>query len=117
MAREIFSTIGHNSSRAGRMYAIIFDLDTNVLGQIYPGPNSNNAYADIRSFLTRRGFEWVQGSGYFGDSTIDAVKCVHVVMQLSKKYPWFKSSVRDLRMLRIEENNDLMVVLNDDEED
>jgi virulence-associated protein VapD len=33
---------------------------------------------------------------------------------LSAKYPWFKPSVRDIRMLRIEENNDLLIALDDD---
>jgi virulence-associated protein VapD len=27
---------------------------------------------------------------------------------LAKRYPWFAPSVRDIRMLRIEENNNLM---------
>ncbi|MDB5547968.1 MAG: hypothetical protein JWP21_1415, partial [Tardiphaga sp.] len=31
-------------------------------------------------------------------------------------YPWFTPSVRDLRMLRIEENNDLKTALLDDED-
>ncbi|MBV8192783.1 MAG: virulence factor [Alphaproteobacteria bacterium] len=99
------------------MYAITFDLDTNALQQVYPNQSSNNAYADIRNYLTSRGFEWKQGSVYFGDETIDAVRCVRVVERLSRKYPWFKSAVRDIRMLRIEENNDLMPALQDDDED
>jgi virulence-associated protein VapD len=96
------------------MYAIIFDLDTAALQQTYPTPSWNNAYADIRGYLTARGFEWVQGSGYFGDETIDAVKCVLTVQRLSRKFPWFKASVRDIRMLRIEENNDLLPTIIDE---
>jgi hypothetical protein len=30
---------------------------------------------------------------------------------MAKKYPWFTPSVRDIRMLRIEENNDLKAAL------
>lgn len=99
------------------MYAIVFDLDTQVLEQLYPNASYNNAYTDIRKYLAARGFEWRQGSTYFGDDTIDAVKCVRVVQKLAKKYAWFTPAVRDIRMLRIEENNDLKVALDDGDED
>ena len=100
------------------MYAIVFDLDQETLQQLYHGNNNaNNAYADIRRFLTARGFEWKQGSTYFGDDTIDAVRCVRIVQRLAAKYDWFAPAVKDIRMLRIEENNDLQVALADDEDD
>lgn len=99
------------------MYAIVFDFDTGLLEQLYPNDSRRNAYNDVRSYLTSRGFEWQQGSTYFGDETIDAVRCVRVVQRLAKKYPWFKSAVRDIRMLRIEENNDLRFAILDDDED
>jgi virulence-associated protein VapD len=108
--------IGHNSGRAGRMYAIVFDFDTQTLEQLYPGPSWRNAYTDVRTYLTSRGFEWKQGSTYFGDATVDAVRCVRVVQRLSDKYSWFKASVRDIRMLRIEENNDLLIALSDEDD-
>ena len=99
------------------MYAIIFDLDTDTLKQIYPNTSWNDAYSDVRTYLTSRGFEWVQGSGYFGDDSVDAVRCVRVVQRLAKRFPWFTASVRDIRMLRIEENNDLMTALVDQDDD
>jgi virulence-associated protein VapD len=89
------------------MYAIVFDLDTSILQQSYHNPNWNNAYADIRRALEQQGFEWKQGSTYFGDDSVDAVKCVLAVQDLASRYAWFSPSVRDIRMLRIEENNDL----------
>jgi virulence-associated protein VapD len=91
---------------ASRMYAIIFDLDQETLKQTYGSTSHNNAYADIKKFLTNKGFEWQQGSAYFGKD-IDAVKCVLAAQQLSQTFPWFAASVSDIRMLRIEENNDL----------
>ncbi len=105
--------IGHNSGGNKSVYAIIFDLDTDKLQQLYPNKSWQNAYTDIRNFLTSRGFEWVQGSGYFGDDTVDAVKTVTAVQKLGRKYPWFIPSTRDIRMLRIEENNDLLPALID----
>jgi virulence-associated protein VapD len=99
------------------MYAIVFDLDQETLQRLYHGNSANNAYADIRRFLTTRGFEWKQGSTYFGNETIDAVRCVRIVQRLAAKYDWFTPAVKDIRMLRIEENNDLMVALADDDDD
>jgi virulence-associated protein VapD len=98
------------------MYAIVFDFDTETLEQLYPNASWRNAYTDVRSYLTQRGFEWKQGITYFGDDTVDAVRCVRIVQRLSAKYPWFKPAVRDIRMLRIEENNDLLVALDDDDD-
>lgn len=102
--------IGHNSQSKVKptMYAIAFDLDTSVLQDAYHAPSWNNAYSDIRKALEPHGFERQQGSVYFGDDTVDAVKCVLAVMELSSKFDWFEPCVKDIRMLRIEDNNDLM---------
>ena len=99
--------MGHNSRRTGAMYAITFDLDTATLEQSYAGTSWRNAYADIRNALRSHGFDWQQGSVYFGDDTVNAVTCVLATQDLTRRFPWFRPSVRDMRMLRIEENNDL----------
>ena len=92
-------------------YAIAFDLDTETLKQSYPNASWNNAYGDIRKVLEPLGFYWQQGSVYFGGDQINAVKCVLAAQQLSNTFAWFKASVRDIRMLRIEEMNDLLPAL------
>jgi virulence-associated protein VapD len=103
--------IGHNSQRIASPpvgYAITFDLDTKVLDTSYPHPSWQNAYADIGEFLRKRGFARQQGSVCFGDETIDVVRCQMTVQQLTLEFDWFAPSMRDIRMLRTEENNDLM---------
>jgi virulence-associated protein VapD len=91
-----------------RMYAITFDMDTEALQQAYPGDSWRSAYVEIRRILIEEGFDWQQGSVYFGNpNRIDAVKCVIAAQRLARELPWFGESVRDVRMLRIEENNDL----------
>ena len=90
------------------MYAVVFDLDTSCLGDNYKTPSFNNAYLDIRKFMESKGFKWMQGSVYFGDENIDSVKCMLAVQELAKSYDWFAVCIKDIRMLRIEENNDLM---------
>ena len=97
--------------REGVVYAIAFDLDTAQLPKAYPTPSYKNAYGDIRKVLEPFGFNWQQGSVYFGDEEMNAVKCVLAVQAVSNAYPWFKSCVRDIRMLRIEELNDLAPAL------
>ncbi len=103
--------IGHNRRqqprRAPVMYAISFDLDTKVLQPSYPSPSWQNAHHDIGRFLRERGFDHQQGSAYFGDETVDVVRCQLTVQELTLEFEWFAPSVRDIRMLRIEENNDL----------
>ncbi|MGL5095527.1 MAG: virulence factor [Planctomycetia bacterium] len=89
------------------MYAIAFDMDIESLRQHYGDPY-NGAYLDIRRVLERHGFRWQQGSTYFGGDGVNAVTCVMAAMDLSRLLPWFAPSVRDIRMLRIEEFNDLM---------
>lgn len=99
--------MGHNRPRSGRMYAITFDLDTQTLEASYGGPSWRNAYTDICNALRKHGFDWQQSSVYFGDETVNAITCVLAAQDLTRKFPWFRASVRDMRMLRIEENNDL----------
>ncbi len=92
-------------------YAIVFDLDTNILQKIYPTAYTN-AYGDIRKILENYGFDWLQGSTYFGNETVDAVTCVLAIQDVAARFDWFSTAVRDVRMLRIEENNDLMPAVN-----
>ena len=93
--------------KEGVVYAISFDMDIDSLRTHYGDPY-NNAYAEIRRVLQRHGFEWQQGSVYFGGEGINAVTCVLAAIELARVLPWFAASVRDIRMLRIEEFNDLM---------
>lgn len=100
--------IGHNSTRSTSVYAIAFDLDTNVLKESYHNDSWQNAYTDVKRALEAHGFERMQGSVYFGGDRVDAVTCVLAVQQLTSEFDWFGPAVKDIRMLRIEDNNDLM---------
>ena len=91
-----------------RVYAIAFDMDTDTLQRSYPGAPWTNAYSEIKKVLDRHGFTRQQGSVYFGGASVNAVTCVLAAFDLAKSLPWFAISVRDIRMLRIEEMNDLL---------
>jgi virulence-associated protein VapD len=98
------------------MYAIAFDMDIESLRSNYGDPY-NNAYLEIRKVLQKHGFTWQQGSVYFGGDEINAVTCVLAALDLSRQLPWFAGSVRDIRMLRIEELNDLMPAVQQGQEE
>jgi virulence-associated protein VapD len=96
--------------REGVVYAIAFDMDIEQL-RVHYGDPYNNAYVEIRRVLEGQGFLWQQGSVYFGGSAVTAASVMVAVIELTARLPWFAASVRDIRMLRIEELNDLMPVV------
>lgn len=108
--------------KANRVYAIAFDLD-GATAEKYCGPNwRGTCYAKIANVFAEFGFGRVQGSVYFGDEKSDAVRCVMAVQAADRKFAWFGPTVRDLRMLRVDEDNDLLPALSnrlrfDDEDD
>lgn len=109
MSKILNVGVGHNRPRpVGVMYAITFDLNAKMLEASYESSSWQNAYADVGRFLRQHGFDLQQGSVYFGDETVDVVRCQLAVQQLTAEFDWFAPSVTDIRMLRIEENNDLM---------
>lgn len=93
------------------MYAIAFDLDCKVAEQLC-GPNyRGTCYEKIERILSEHGFARQQGSLFFGDEDSNAVTCVKAAQDLDDRLPWFGRVVSDLRMLRIDEDNDLMPAL------
>jgi virulence-associated protein VapD len=96
--------------KEGVVYAIAFDMDIDQL-RIHYGDPYNNAYLEIRRVLESHSFSWQQGSVYFGDASVTAATVMVAVVDLTNLLPWFAACVRDIRMLRIEELNDLMPVI------
>ena len=93
---------------AGTMYAIAFDLDTEILKKEYGKPSWQNGYGDIARALAPHGFTRQQGSVYFGDPrVVNAVSTVVAVQDVAQQLTWLRKCVKDIRMLRIEEDNDL----------
>lgn len=65
-------------------FAIAFDLDADTLFRVYGEASVNNAYRDIKIVLAAYGFERQQGSVYFGNKNVDAVKTVLAARKLAK---------------------------------
>ena len=93
--------------REGTVYAIAFDMDTEQL-RLHYGDPYNNADLEIRRVLERHQFQWQQGSVYFGAASVTMVAVTVAIIDLTEQLPWFAASVRDIRMLRIEELNDML---------
>ena len=82
------------------MYAILIDFN-----------NENNYSNAIKDFMLENSFSFEQGGLFFSSEKTNAVHCVLTIQKLSKKYPWFATCIKDVRMLRIEENINLMRVI------
>jgi virulence-associated protein VapD len=98
------------AQKVGRVYAIAFDIDTQVAQSVL-GDTWKTCYGSIERGLALHGFSRTQGSLFFGDETSNAVKCIKAVQDLDDKHAWFGRIVKDLRMLRIDEDNDLLPAL------
>ena len=94
----------------GVVYAIAFDMDKEQLRVLYGDPD-NNAAVEIRRVLERHGFQWQQGSVYFGGPSVTAASVMVAVIDLTTRLPWFGASVRNICTMRIEELNDLIPVV------
>ena len=90
------------------MYAVLIDLDTDSLLEY---EKLNNVNQQIKIYMIENGFIWKQGNIYFGNENITVVSCVVVIQKLVQKYSWFSTCVKEVRMLRIEENTDLLPAL------
>jgi len=98
------------SGNPDRVYAITFDLNLAKLRERYPGAYSG-AYDAICRVLGEHGFRRQQQSVYFGQRGSNSVTCVLAIQDVQKRHPWFRHVVGDVRMLRIEEHNDLYPAL------
>jgi virulence-associated protein VapD len=92
------------------MHAICFDLNTEAVKRLFPN-RSSTPYDQIGRFLTERGFSRIQGSLFYGPAGGSAVYCFKAVIDLKDKYGWFSSVVRDLRMLDVSANDNLMLLV------
>ena len=96
------------------MYASAFDFDTEATKREFGDMDHTQAWHLFRRSLEDRGFTNQQGSLYFGKEGTTPVDCVLAVQDASRRFAWLRKVVRDIRMLRIEENNDLYPALGND---
>lgn len=88
------------------MYAIAFDMTVDSLKKHYGEPY-NNAYYEIEKELSSLGFERTQGSLYLTkEGEKDLLRKVYSAIERLKNIDWFKRSVRDIRVFKLEDWSD-----------
>lgn len=87
-----------------RVYAIAYDLHAEAAMR-------HGAYDKIARVLAHHGFNRQQGSVFYGTTDTQASHCFKAVLSMHRKFPWFWEVVNDMRMLRIDENDDLLSVV------
>lgn len=95
------------------MYAISFDLLISDLKENYGDPY-NNAYYDISVILEKYQFYRGQGSVYLTAQN-DMANLMRAITSL-KNTLWFKNSVRDIRVFRVEDWSDFTNYIKEDNE-
>ncbi|EKB1549281.1 TPA_asm: virulence protein [Campylobacter jejuni] len=93
------------------MYAISFDMNIEALKTEY-NVIYNNAYYDIQNVLKNYGFERIQGSVYINiSSTPNNLSLVYQAIERLKNISWFKNSVADIRVFRVEDWSDFTQII------
>ncbi|MFW6203298.1 MAG: virulence protein [Marinilabilia sp.] len=82
------------------MFAIAFDMVITDLKEHFGEPY-NNAYFEIKTELRQYDFFNTQGSVYLSENS-DMANLFRAIDAL-KKIDWFKKSVRDIRVFRVED--------------
>lgn len=90
------------------MFAIAFDMVVADLKQYYGEPY-NNAYYEINRELKRFGFYNAQGSVYL--TTSNDMAELYRAIEALKGVEWFRKSVRDIRVFRVEDWSDFTEVV------
>ena len=87
--------------------AINFDLDTNILKQIYNNGDYTNAYKEIRAFMEKNGFERRQGSGYISKDRMREADAILIYNNMVATFPWFNQAVKTCDLTHIGRTLDL----------
>ena len=87
------------------MYAISFDMVVADL-KVHYGEPYNGAYEEIRNELKQFGFENVQGSVYLYQNGDNGIATVYKAINRLSAIKWFKQSVRDIRVFKVEDWSD-----------
>lgn len=84
-------------------YAIFLDFDEES-----DSPDHCRMFESVADVLDPLGFTQGQPGVYFGNVEVTPVRCVLAAMELARRLAWFRTRVRSIQMLRIDECNDLM---------
>ena len=92
------------AKRTARVYAIAYDLNTEAAAR-------HNAWDKIARVLGQHGFHRQQGTVFYGTEQTSAMTCAAAVLEMNDRFPWFWEVVRYMRMLRIDEEDDVLAIV------
>ena len=72
-----------------------FDLDTKQLKKYYPKRNWRKAYDDIKDFMLKNNFTWIQGLVYVTKENCQIIRIRKIIKQLLKQNPYLNVCMRD----------------------
>ena len=90
-------------------YIVQVELDNHILKDLYPNDDYKHAYNDIRGFLNDESLDWISGPLF--DAGPSPISAVLAVQHLSAHFDWFKGSVKELKLLRVTNMDDLLNVI------
>jgi virulence-associated protein VapD len=91
-----------------RYKAINFDLDTNKLRQVFGEKGRRKAYAQIKSFLLKNGFEHKQWSGYASLKPMSYAEVYDVVFKMIDQCPWLPECVNQFDATNVMAETDML---------
>ena len=93
-----------------RLLGLFVDLDPDSLKR-YPNLGPALAYFEIYKFLQHYGFDWRIGPVFIGTQYRSPEDLSNCIRRLCIQFAWFGPSTRTLRLIRIEQLNDLTSIV------
>lgn len=78
-----------------------FDLDTNVLKEMFGGEKYTKAYSDIKSFMKKNDCVHIEGSVYMSNRTMSNLEVLNLLADLKEQYPYMTKCVRAIHQANI----------------
>ncbi len=91
--------------------AINFDIDTKKYEE-YTNKKVSTAYAEIKRFLKKNGFEHRQGSGYVSKESLADWNITAIITNMSLKLEWLKYCVKEIDVTNIGKQHSLIDTIN-----
>ena len=100
-----------------RRKALNFDLSSEKLRERFGEKGRRKAYAQIQSFLMKKGFEHRQWSGYASIKPMSYIEIYDVVGELVEKYNWMISCANRFDATNIIAESDMIDAIRNHEKD
>lgn len=92
-----------------KYYFLSFDLNIDNLKLYYPNKNINQAWDDIKRFMTQNDFEHNQYSAYISKDRITQYKIRSVMRAMYQKLPWFPLCANKVMLSELNSQEKLLI--------